>query len=194
MPTIRQKREDEIINSAKKVFLEKGYINATMEDIINETNLSKGGVYHYFKNKTEICIKLMDSVTSTRLDLRNKLEKNHNHDLIEEICYYFIQLLKTDSEDVKLVSIILIDTRNDSNLQEKIHEQFVGRDLNLISRYVYSKTTIKNKDLFERKLKYFLEIFHALLYYKYIENVNYSQMEIELNEMFTSIFKHVEIE
>ncbi|WP_197017444.1 TetR family transcriptional regulator [Methanobrevibacter oralis] len=31
-----------------KVFLKKGYFNVTMEDIINETSLSKGGFYYYF--------------------------------------------------------------------------------------------------------------------------------------------------
>ncbi|WP_220607934.1 helix-turn-helix domain-containing protein [Methanobrevibacter oralis] len=36
------------MNAALKVFLKKGYSNATMEDIINETSLSKGGFYYYF--------------------------------------------------------------------------------------------------------------------------------------------------
>lgn len=193
MSNIRLKREKEIINAAKKVFLEKGYVNATMEDIIDETELSKGGVYHYFNNKSDICVKLMDSVTSDKLDLTDKLNK-HNPDIIEEICNYFIKLLKTDSEEVQLVSIILIDTRNDAKLQNKIHEQFVGRDLSIISEYVYSRMNVKNKKIFERKLYFFLEIFHALLYYKYIETINYHQIELELKEMFTNIFNDVQTE
>ncbi|MBE6513428.1 MAG: TetR/AcrR family transcriptional regulator [Methanobrevibacter olleyae] len=191
MSDIRQKREEEIINAAMKVFLEKGYIHATMEDIIDETELSKGGVYHYFNNKADICVKLMDSVTSDRLDLTDKLNMD-NPDIIEELCYYFIKLLKTDSEEVKLASIILIDTRNDIELQKKIHEQFVGRDLSIISEYIYSRTNIKNKKSFERKLYFFLEIFHALLYYKYIERINYYQIESELKEMFMNIFNEVQ--
>lgn len=191
MSDIRQKREEEIINAAMKVFLEKGYIHATMEDIIDETELSKGGVYHYFNNKADICVKLMDSVTSDRLDLTDKLNMD-NPDIIEELCYYFIKLLKTDSEEVKLASIILIDTRNDIELQKKIHEQFVGRDLSIISEYIYSRTNIKNKKSFERKLYFFLEIFHALLYYKYIERINYYQIESELKEMFMNIFNDVQ--
>lgn len=191
MSDIRQKREEEIINAAMKFFLEKGYIHATMEDIIDETELSKGGVYHYFNNKADICVKLMDSVTSDRLDLTDKLNMD-NPDIIEELCYYFIKLLKTDSEEVKLASIILIDTRNDIELQKKIHEQFVGRDLSIISEYIYSGTNIKNKKSFERKLYFFLEIFHALLYYKYIERINYYQIESELKEMFMNIFNEVQ--
>lgn len=191
MSDIRQKREEEIINAAMNVFLEKGYIHATMEDIIDETELSKGGVYHYFNNKADICVKLMDSVTSNRLDLTDKLNMD-NPDIIEELCNYFIKLLKTDSEEVKLASIILIDTRNDIELQKKIHEQFVGRDLSIISEYIYSRTNIKNKKSFERKLYFFLEIFHALLYYKYIERINYYQIESELKEMFMNIFNDVQ--
>lgn len=56
----KEERQHEIRLSAKKVFLKKGYQNATMEDIIHETTLSKGGFYHYYKSKKEIIIDMME--------------------------------------------------------------------------------------------------------------------------------------
>ena len=40
-------RKNEIMDSAADVIIRKGLENATMEDIIAGTSLSKGGVYHY---------------------------------------------------------------------------------------------------------------------------------------------------
>ena len=46
-----------------------------MDDIIAESTLSKGGLYHYFKNKNDICIHLMSTFSSKRLDLSDKILK-----------------------------------------------------------------------------------------------------------------------
>ena len=44
-----------ILDAATKLFLEKGYENTTIQDIVNELgDLSKGAIYHHFKSKEEI--------------------------------------------------------------------------------------------------------------------------------------------
>jgi AcrR family transcriptional regulator len=48
------KKIDEIIEAAINEFVEKGYANASMESIAVRAKLSKGGLYHHFKSKTEI--------------------------------------------------------------------------------------------------------------------------------------------
>ena len=40
--------------AAKRVFVEKGFDRATMEDIAREAELSAGTLYLYFKNKNEL--------------------------------------------------------------------------------------------------------------------------------------------
>ena len=42
--SIRETRKKEILDAAKKVFIEKGFDATTMEDIIGKTSLSKGGL------------------------------------------------------------------------------------------------------------------------------------------------------
>jgi AcrR family transcriptional regulator len=49
-------RTNEIIEAAITEFIEKGYANASMESIAKRANLSKGGLYHHFKSKTEILL------------------------------------------------------------------------------------------------------------------------------------------
>ena len=43
-----EERKKEVIDSAKKLFLEKGLNNVTMNDIMNETGLSKATMYRYY--------------------------------------------------------------------------------------------------------------------------------------------------
>lgn len=49
-------RTNEIIEAAITEFIEKGYANASMESIAKRASLSKGGLYHHFKSKTEILL------------------------------------------------------------------------------------------------------------------------------------------
>ena len=50
---------EKILNVAQRLFLEKGYDNTTIQDIVDHLDgLSKGAVYHHFKSKEEI----MDAV------------------------------------------------------------------------------------------------------------------------------------
>lgn len=44
-----------ILDSATKLFLEKGYENTTIQDIVNDLgDLSKGAIYHHFSSKEDI--------------------------------------------------------------------------------------------------------------------------------------------
>lgn len=43
-----------ILDVATHLFAEKGYDKTSLQDIINETNLSKGAIYHHFASKEDI--------------------------------------------------------------------------------------------------------------------------------------------
>ena len=50
----RKRRQQQIMVAAKRVFVERGYHKATMEEIAKEAELSPGTLYLYFKNKNEL--------------------------------------------------------------------------------------------------------------------------------------------
>ena len=50
----KEKRKSDIVDAAERIFFEKGYENATMDDVANEAELSKGTLYLYFKNKEDL--------------------------------------------------------------------------------------------------------------------------------------------
>lgn len=62
---------EKILNVAQRLFLEKGYDNTTIQDIVDHLDgLSKGAVYHHFKSKEEI----MDAVGDRMFLANNPFE------------------------------------------------------------------------------------------------------------------------
>ena len=49
-----------IIKSAMKVFLLKGYDATSINDVVTESQLSKGGIYHHFTNKKDLFLQTID--------------------------------------------------------------------------------------------------------------------------------------
>ena len=63
--------EERILDVAQRLFLEKGYENTTIQDIVDELGgLTKGAVYHHFKSKDEI----MDAVGDRMFLTNNPFE------------------------------------------------------------------------------------------------------------------------
>lgn len=55
----KEKRKSQIQKAAKKVILKRGYENTTMEEIISESGMSTGGVYHYYDSVADIFYDIM---------------------------------------------------------------------------------------------------------------------------------------
>lgn len=54
---------ERILDAAKQLFLEKGYDNTTIQDIVDHLGgLTKGAVYHHFKSKEDIICALSDKL------------------------------------------------------------------------------------------------------------------------------------
>ena len=48
-----------IVETARKVFLEKGFKKVTMKDIVDACEISRGGLYLYFENTSQIFLEVM---------------------------------------------------------------------------------------------------------------------------------------
>ena len=48
-----------ILETAKKVFVEKGYKNVTMKDIVEACEISRGGLYLYFSSTEELLLAVL---------------------------------------------------------------------------------------------------------------------------------------
>ncbi|WP_257967916.1 TetR family transcriptional regulator [Peribacillus deserti] len=56
----KEKRRQEILDTARKVFIQKGFDQTTMTDIVEASGLSRGGVYQYFSSTDEMFRQITD--------------------------------------------------------------------------------------------------------------------------------------
>lgn len=79
-------KKDVIVKAALECFQKKGYRNTTMEDIVKQSGVSKGGIYWHFKSKEDIFVYMLEQWTGEWLfevntelaklkDINNKLTK-----------------------------------------------------------------------------------------------------------------------
>lgn len=61
-PDVSEERKNQIIAAATKVFTERGFAEARMDDIVAESGLSKGALYWYFDSKDAIIVAILDRV------------------------------------------------------------------------------------------------------------------------------------
>ncbi|MGD9570043.1 MAG: TetR/AcrR family transcriptional regulator [Sedimentibacter sp.] len=86
-----------IIDSAKELFVEKGYYNVTVDDIIKKANSSKGGFYTHFKTKEELIINMVPMVDQayTKFSQSNK-EYENMIDKISSFISYVFEMMEKD--------------------------------------------------------------------------------------------------
>ncbi len=59
---VSEERKEQILDAATEVFAQKGFDQARMDDIVEETGLSKGALYWYFKSKDDIIFGILDRI------------------------------------------------------------------------------------------------------------------------------------
>ncbi|MED2971041.1 MULTISPECIES: TetR/AcrR family transcriptional regulator [unclassified Fictibacillus] len=57
---LEDEKQIKILNAAIKVYVQKGYDNASTNEIVKEAGISKGLLFHYFKNKKTLYLFLFD--------------------------------------------------------------------------------------------------------------------------------------
>ena len=60
---VLDKRRNQILSAALKVFSERGFAATKISNIASEAGLSHGLMYHYFKTKDEIFVELVRSAS-----------------------------------------------------------------------------------------------------------------------------------
>ncbi len=56
----KEERKSQIMDAAMKIIARKGFANSRLEDIVAETGLSKGAIYHHYEGKKDLFLALID--------------------------------------------------------------------------------------------------------------------------------------
>ena len=62
-----------ILETAARLFAQKGYDETSMQDIMDATHLSKGAIYHHFPSKLDILLRIADQILTVNEDMLGKI-------------------------------------------------------------------------------------------------------------------------
>lgn len=61
-PDVSEERKNQILEAATRVFTQRGFDEARMDDIVEEAGLSKGALYWYFESKEALITAIVDRI------------------------------------------------------------------------------------------------------------------------------------
>ena len=125
-------RRAEIINAAMLLFMEKGYLNTTTQDIVDKVNISRGLLYYHFKNKEDILYCLVEQYSDKLLRRIHLIAYDEEKNAIEKI-RAFIDETIISSESV---------TDEESELQKTVDLEENRYMIDKLSHKIIEKLTI----------------------------------------------------
>lgn len=182
---VGEKRKLEILEAAMKCFLEKGFQNTTMEDVIEKVSLSKGGVYYHYGSTYEMIYdfmksgikyrgeknKTIDTSKLTSLDAITEMmmERIYDENEFKSIYAIFLKLQNEDKrlcemfENLKETNTEILSSAFDSNdkLSSIFEDEFLVTFVNtLILGYEslnQKEIFIENKETIKKMLEEYLK-------------------------------------
>lgn len=137
-------RKEAIIETAERLFYLKGYENTSVQDVLDELKLSKGGFYHHFESKLSLLEAICERRTFSAFEASEKAVRNPKLNAIDKLNLIFgmSSIFNQDSmdfialmlrvayhdgavmlrEQTKLVSMRLMQPLVDEVIQEGLRE------------------------------------------------------------------------
>lgn len=132
-------KKELIINSATKLFGERGFENTSVSQICVEAKVSKGLVYHHFKTKDDLLREIFSDTTDRMIEISKSSEtaSEPREKLVQLIQQLFLQL-RTDKSFFQLNLNIMLQPGTRSILNDLIKER---------SKYILESVKVIFKDI-----------------------------------------------
>ena len=89
--------KEQILEAAMKVFVKNGFSETRMEDIAENSGLSKGAIYHHYKSKKELFLALIDfweEYFFFKIFFNKDVESKNSADLLRDMAKDMIETFK----------------------------------------------------------------------------------------------------
>ena len=96
-PNVSKERKEQILQAALRVFSQSGFHKARMDDIAEESGLSKGALYLYFRGKDDIIEALLDYLFAYEMRDLERLAQEHDRPVparLRELAHAIIASMK----------------------------------------------------------------------------------------------------
>ena len=105
----KEQRHQQILDSAMKVFIERGYNGATTLDIAKEAGVSEVTLFRYFSSKKEIFMEGIEPILITTL--KESIVKVNGLEPVEKLKYVLKDRIKFISDHHEVIKLILMESQ-----------------------------------------------------------------------------------
>lgn len=134
MRAATRKKRDAVLSAALQLFIDKGYENVSVDEIIEATGISKGTFYHYFHNKDRLLIEVSRKQIEI-VERWSRMTPNHIHSLEDHINQLFLDLASSISTMPRVIRSLSAMQAQSSELQSE-HRQYIRRLFDSIDRWL----------------------------------------------------------
>ena len=114
--------------AAVKVLTSKGYYSSTMDDIVAESQMSKGAIYHYYSSKKDVYLAVIDMwENQTQKLLAPALEEESSSKAIKQLFNLLAKQLKIDGSFFNCLPTLWAIARHDEDFKksmQKVYNRF----------------------------------------------------------------------
>ncbi len=113
-----EERRKEILETAERLFITKGYTKTTVNDILKEIGIAKGTFYHYFKSKEKVMDEIIMRIIKDDVAKAKVIVSNPNIPVLEKLFRVLIEQ-SPKSGDVKDKMIEQFHQPNNAEMHQK---------------------------------------------------------------------------
>ncbi len=148
---IREKTRDKILQSALKLFADKGYNGTSIENISANAGISKGLAYNYFKSKEKIAEAILNKANEENAYLVNELKKvNEPKEQLKLLIEMMFNYVRENEQFWRLYLHLSLQPEVIEAAKE-ISKQFAG-DFIIVVKTIFKKIGYKNPEAEARTL------------------------------------------
>ena len=122
---LQSDKKNNILMAAIKVLTKKGYYSSTMDDIVAESKMSKGAIYHYYSSKKDVYLAVIDMwENQTQELLAPAADEKSSANAIKELFNLLAKQLKIDGSFFNCLPTLWAIARHDDDFKKKMQKVY----------------------------------------------------------------------
>ena len=129
-----EERKNEILDVAEQLFAEKGFDNASTNDIINRIGIARGTLYHHFGSKEEILDAIVERMTHDKIAQASAIIADRKRPLLERLTKSMLALNVEGEAGTEVME--QMHRPQNALLHQKMQEQVISGVVPLVAKLV----------------------------------------------------------
>lgn len=183
----KARKRTEIIDTAAKLFAEKGFENTTTRDICRATGMSHAMIYYYFDDKESLLYEILDDILSDGLERIKKIARS-NKSLKEKLTAITDVYARYHVDKIDKMKVFVHEQKSLKQEHKKKVSEYQREYLSIIVnilKHLKKKDEVVNLDATVAAFTFFGMVHWAYRWYDPNGKIKPKQLSAIINRIFT---------